>query len=274
MRRQIGVALVAVVMCVAAVILGCQQSAAPEKGAGSGKEAPRVATPATDSAGWGTLRGRVVFAGDKLPESSPLKVEKDMEHCLAKGAIKSEQWVVNPQNRGVRWAVVFLKPAKGKKLAVHETLRKPNQDEVVIDQPQCAFEPHVLAMREGQNLLAKNPSPVPHNVMFKGFKNSANVQIPPGQSHVFRPELESGAIKLGCGAHAWMEGYLWVFDHPYFAVTDGDGNFEIKLAPSGAQNLVVWHEVPEYVPDPKGQPVEIKPDGTTDVGELMIKPKN
>ena len=39
-----------------------------------------------------------------------------------------------------------------------------------------------------------------------------------------------------------MTGYVRVFDHPYFAVTDENGNFEIKNAPAGKFRIVYWHE--------------------------------
>jgi hypothetical protein len=39
-----------------------------------------------------------------------------------------------------------------------------------------------------------------------------------------------------------MTGYVRVFDHPYYAVTDDDGNFEIKNAPAGKYRIVYWHE--------------------------------
>jgi hypothetical protein len=36
------------------------------------------------------------------------------------------------------------------------------------------------------------------------------------------------AIKLICNVHPWMSGYVHVFDHPFFAVSDKDGNFTIS----------------------------------------------
>ncbi len=236
-----------------------------------GSAAQKPITPA--AAGWGVIRGRLVFAGASLPERVQLKIEKDAEHCLSKGPLYGEAWVVNPQNRGVRWVTVFLKPAKGSKLPIHDSLKDPPKDPAVLDQPVCAFEPHVLAIREGQKLLAKNPAPVAHNVMITGFRNSSNVQIPPGQSSTFALLAEQGAVRLACGAHPWMAGHVWIFEHPYFAVTDADGTFEIKLAPAGSQTLVVWHEAAAYLPDAKGRVIEVKADGVTDLGEIAVKPK-
>jgi hypothetical protein len=39
-----------------------------------------------------------------------------------------------------------------------------------------------------------------------------------------------------------MNGWIYVFDHPYFAVTDADGSFTIKDVPPGDHVLELWHE--------------------------------
>jgi plastocyanin len=220
----------------------------------------------------------VVFAGETLPEKIPLSVDKDVDHCLARGPIHSEKWVVNAQNKGVRWVVVFLKPPAGQSLAIHDSLRQPKQKEVVVDQPQCAFEPHVVVLQTGQTLVAKNSSPITHNMVMKGVKNEYNDLIPAGRSLTY-PVGEKlvphySPVKLSCGAHLWMEGVGWIFDHPYYTVTDAEGKFEIPLAPSGEQNLVIWHESAGYAPDSKGRVIEVKGgEAVTDLGQIAIKPK-
>src|SRR5262245_57105716 len=54
-----------------------------------------------DDAQWGAVKGRVVFAGDTLPEPKKAVVNKDEEHCLSKGTIYTDEWVINPKNKGV-----------------------------------------------------------------------------------------------------------------------------------------------------------------------------
>ena len=49
-------------------------------------------------------------------------------------------------------------------------------------------------------------------------------------------------FSYSCSIHPWMKGYVGTFAHPYFAVTDADGNFEIKNAPAGDWRLLVWQE--------------------------------
>ncbi len=224
---------------------------------------------------WGTIRGQVVYGGNQLPAPVPLKVDKDLQCCMPDGKpVFSQKWVVNPQNKGVRWIVVFLRPAEGQKLEIHPSLEKPKDPEIVLDQPNCVFTPHVLVMRKGQKLTAKNPDQVPHNVLITGINFSDNKNLPVGQSYTWDSlQADYRPSKLGCGQHPWMEGYLWVLAHPYFTVTDEDGKFEIKLAPTGTQNVVIWHET-GLVTERAGKPVEVKAGQVADLGKIEIKPKN
>lgn len=262
---------------VLAFALGCGGNNSEPAPAAKAPRSKADAARSTDespvaASGWGTIKGRVVFGGAKLPEVANVNVAKDTEHCLSRGPIPNEEWVVNRENRGTRWAVVFLKAPRGKKLAIHDTLKEPNPKEVVLDQPTCRFEPHVLAMRKGQKLVSKNPAPVAHNIQVQGISNTFNVTLPPGSAHTFEFEPEFGPLKMSCSVHPWMQAFTWVFDHPYYAVTDADGRFEIKLAPAGSQTLVVWQEVAGYVPEAKGRTIEVKPDGVLDLGEIVVKP--
>jgi hypothetical protein len=79
-------------------------------------------------------------------------------------------------------------------------------------------------------------------------------------------------VTLTCNIHPWMNGWVRVFDHPYFAVTDADGKFEIPQAPVGNYLLFVWHESAGFL-DGKagrnGRPVAIVPAGL-DVGQLQL----
>jgi hypothetical protein len=234
-------------------------------------------------AGWGTVKGQVVFAGDKIPERVKQNVDKDKEHCLSKGDILNEDWVVNPKNKGVRWAIVWLaadnnlkNPAK--KMPIHPSLAKSKTPEVVLDQPCCAFEPHVLAMRDDQTLVFKNSGAVAHNVNY----GLGNPLLPPkGEHKVEGLQYKWAGMSVGCNIHTWMKAHVYVFDHPYFAVTDENGNFEIKDAPAGDYYLIVWHDT---IKDAKpimvdgkpvitgGQKITIKADAENKVEPIGLKP--
>jgi hypothetical protein len=238
-------------------------------------------TAAADKAdGWGTIKGQVVFEGDKIPEREKINVDKNQEHCLSKGPLYKEDWVVNPKNKGVRWVLVWLAPEPdGQPLPIHPDLQKVNGKAPTLDQPICQFVPHCLGIREGQELLVKNSSPISHNVNWTGhpLKNKGgNVLISAGGSYTIKDlKAQKLPLKVACNLHGWMSAWLGVFDHPYFAVTDEDGKFEIKQAPAGKWRLMVWQESIGWrggVKGSKGEEVTIKPGGTTDLGKLGVKP--
>ncbi len=39
-----------------------------------------------------------------------------------------------------------------------------------------------------------------------------------------------------------MKGWLVVAEHPYYVLTDEDGNFKITDVPPGTYTLQLWHE--------------------------------
>jgi hypothetical protein len=80
---------------------------------------------------------------------------------------------------------------------------------------------------------------------------------------------------LCCNIHPWMNARVGVFDHPYFAVTDERGAFEIRLAPKGAWRLKVWHEKVGWrggAEGKDGQKIEVRDQRVTDLGDLDLKP--
>ncbi len=289
MRRSYGVLGPLVTVAGLALLLnGCQrlakaraleEAAARQAAAERASFEARAAAEDNKDAAWGTIKGRVVFGGDTVPERKQVNVTKDQEHCLSKGPLLSDELVVNKKNKGVRWAFVWLLPAKDgdPPLPVHPGLKEIKKTEVEIDQPCCQFVPHAVGIRQGQEIVAKNSAPVQHNVHWiGGLKNGdGNVIVPAGQSYTIKGLVANRLpVKLSCDIHGWMSGWIRIFDHAYFAVTDEDGKFEIKLAPAGKFRLMVWQETVGYIPAGarNGTPIEIKGGDSTDQGEIKMQP--
>jgi len=180
----------------------------------------------------------------------------------------------------VRWAFVWLAPLEksGPPLAIHPSLKDIKEKQVVLDQPCCAFTPHAIAIREGQEVVAKNSSPIVHNTNWQGhpLKNSGgNRAVPAGGSIVIDGlKADKYSVKIACNIHPWMSSWIRVYDHPYFALTDENGNFDIKLAPVGKYRLVGWHEAVGWLTPggyDGGIPVTITEKGL-DVGNIEMKP--
>jgi hypothetical protein len=220
---------------------------------------------------WGTVKGQVVFVG-KVPEAMKINVGM-FQQCLRKGPLVDETWVVNPKNQGVRWVFVWLAPEKkGDTLKIHPKLQPIKDKEVIMDQPCCQFEPRVLGLRQGQVLVFKNTDQIPHNVNYVSIRNpSNNVLVPPGgelKEANFKADRLPTTVK--CDIHGWMRGYVRIYDHPYFSVTDADGKFELKDAPAGKHRLITWHETGWGQGGAEGIEVIIQGGATTDV-KLQLK---
>ena len=205
-----------------------------------------------NAADWATVKGQVVFpAGKKIPERKELNVTQDKDHCLSKGKILDESVIVNPKNRGVKNVVVWLRPANkspqakfGKnEIFPDDAKRKPVEH--VISQPCCMFTDRITLARIGDKIVVKNPAPVPHNFFWSSANNGeVNQTIPKMDAYKMPNALvaEGPPIQYKCTIHGWMTGYVRIFDHPYYAITDEDGKFEIKNAPVGNYRIVYWHE--------------------------------
>jgi hypothetical protein len=280
MIRYLSAALAAVGLSFAAAGCGttvdANNSGAGAKGDDKGKPGEAKAG-AEGAGGWGTIKGRIVWSGAKLPKQAEVKVTVDKDHCLAKGVLLDNLFEVNPKNKGFKNVFVALKPPPDETLPVHPKLKDPPKEPVVVDQPRCLFIPRALAVREGQEILAKNSSPVVHNIRWAGdpdLNPGGNITLPAGKSLVIK-NLKAQPLPLivGCNIHPWMSGRLAVYDHPYFAVTDADGNFEIKLAPAGARRLTAYHEGLGWRGGAKGkagQEITVKAGGVTDLGDLPM----
>lgn len=238
-----------------------------------------VATsPATAQQKWADVTGQIIFGGKEVPKKEEVEVTKDREHCLSKGALHAQNWIVDPQTKGVANAVIWLRPVESKERipelpsdVIKPELAKPSPKPAVMDQPCCHFEPHVVAMQAGQTFLVKNSAPIPHNVNLavsprSGMSGFNQILPPKTEKSVSDVKAWYTPMNIRCDIHPWMQAYAWVFPHPYYAVTDGKGNFTLKDAPVGKYNMVVWHEAVGYLggaPGMFGQTIEIKEDGTT-----------
>ena len=53
--------------------------------------------------------------------------------------------------------------------------------------------------------------------------------------------LPAGRYDLTCKRHPWKRACAILLDHPYVALTDGAGNFEMRDIPAGKYTLDLWH---------------------------------
>ena len=194
---------------------------------------PVAAYQAVDVTDGGTIAGVVRVARPLPPPLPPLEVFKNRPVC---GQTVASDALVVAADGGLRYAVVSLDGiARG---------RAPEREAVTtIDNVGCRFVPHVASASVGQWILFRNSDPILHNADGRmAGKTLFNVALPKGRE-VRRPLVEPGLIEISCDVrHTWMRAYVLVTEHPYHAVTDAEGAYEIRDVPPGRYAVRLWHE--------------------------------
>jgi plastocyanin len=199
-------------------------------GAGLGAALWLSGTPAFAN---GSVTGTVHIASP-APKIAPHPVVKDGGIC---GHDAPNESVVVGQSGCLRNVVVFVKDARFEG-------KPPPVAGATLDQKKCRYLPHVQALTVGTPLSLMNNDAVLHNVHANEENMTVfNVAMPIKGQKLPIPMRKAGLMKLQCDAgHTWMNGWIYVFDHPYFAVTDDGGTFTIKDVPPGEHVLEFWHE--------------------------------
>ena len=201
---------------------------------------------------WGSIKGQIVADGAvaslKLLVTKGDAGAKDSSVCAAQD-VPDESLVVDAKSGGIANVVIYLqkKPAK-----VHPDLEKSKEKEVLFDQKGCQFLPHVLLVRNDQQVRVKSDDAVAHNTHTYPLKNKQEnfVVSPNDRTGGAVPSVtlaERLPAKVGCDIHPWMQAYWVILDHPYAAVTKADGTFEIKGLPVGDHVFTVWQEKVGYL---------------------------
>jgi hypothetical protein len=184
-----------------------------------------------------TLSGSVTFIG-KVPKA--LKIDMSADPTCAQGNpdLRTEWFVV----RNDRLANVLVYISAGEILDRH-SFETPSTA-VLMERKGCRYEPHVLGLQVNQPLMIINSDNTQHNTHPVPKINAEWNQTQPEGAAPFvktfaRPEL---LIPFKCNQHPWEKTYVSVFNHPFFAVTDEDGNYKIEGLPAGSYIITAWHE--------------------------------
>ncbi len=185
-----------------------------------------LGSPALDAAGSeaGTIEGTVTYQAD------------------AKRPWRFARYYVNSAKTGeLAEAVVALRA-------------KPSVDSerpattIGIDQANFQFTPETVAIRQGDSIRFTNSDTATHNVQSSGEIANFNANTPGGGSHTFRFDKAGGTRQpamIGCVFHSAMRAHVFVFDHPWYAVTPSTGRFRLENVPPGEYELEMVHPAGE-----------------------------
>lgn len=238
---------VGIIMC---VVAGCGGGDGADQQAGGPEVAPVVVdNPAT-------VTGHVAFSGTP-PAPQPIDMRDEPtcaeQHDNGVAVDDAHDVVVNDG----RLQNVFVYISDGVSGSFPES-----GDPVLIEQRGCIYHPRVTGAQAGQTITFRNSDGLLHNIkavpsVNRGFNISQPNNMDTARNFA-QPEV---MVPIECNVHGWMQAYIGVVEHPYFAVSGADGTFSIGNLAPGTYTLTAWHE--RY--GTQTQQLTVGPDETADL---------
>ena len=190
-----------------------------------------------DASTAGSITGTVTLDGAP-PVSKTIDMSASPACVQANSSPVVAPSVLTGENGALANVVVYVKSGLG-----NYRYDTP-MDTAVLEQKSCMYEPHVVALMTNQPFEIQNNDPTMHNVHplpkhNRQWSTSQPVGSAALKSTFARPEFAMGVL---CNIHPWMRAWIFVFDHPYYAVTSRTGKFELKNLPPGTYTIEAWHE--------------------------------
>jgi len=201
--------------------------------------------------GGATVKGTVVFSGTPPPDET-IRIDRNTGYCGE--TQQAGKYLIN--NGRIKNVVVWIEGVRYGK-SIPESVVK-------IEISRCRVQPLVSVGFVGGIYRIINRDPILHTIQLKlelsyhkevskrPLPDGAtvyNLALPKQDMEITRPikwfhryTEKTGFLRVTSNAHPWMRGFIFVFDHPYAAVTDEAGSFVISNIPSGRYTLKIWHE--------------------------------
>jgi plastocyanin len=195
--------------------------------------APGVSNP-VDSATAGSLKGSIKLEG--TPPAAQTINRRSDPYCEQQGEARTQNFIVD--NGGLENVFVYVKSGLGDmKFPVPTT-------PVVLDQKGCTYAPRVFGIQAGQPLEILNSDETLHNIHALPMNNREfnRGQALKGLKHMHVFTTAEVMVPFKCDVHNWMNAWVGVLDHPFYAVSGAGGAFEIANLPPGTYTIEAWHE--------------------------------
>lgn len=220
---------------------------------------------------WGSVRGQILIEGE-IPKVDLLVPAggdiKDKEICASKDHY-SESVLIHKESKGLANVFIYLARNPGH---IHPAVQRKPEQAVEFGAVNCRYVPHNIIVRAGQPIEVRFDDAIAHNLHLYPLKNSPPATLIPPQGvapvNIVLPVAETLPVKVTCDFHPWMSAYWLVVDHPYAAISDEHGRFEINNLPVGDHVFRVWHEKAGYLN--RSYPIKVNADDCVDLPPMKI----
>lgn len=237
--RALGLWPLAAALSIALVGIGCsgeptsssKQGAVESPVANRDAPVPQAASPQTT----GAITGAVHFVGEP-PSARTIRMAADPYCAGAHAEGATSRAVVVGAEGGLGGVFVYVKSGLSGAFAAPKT-------PAVITQRGCQYSPKMVGVQTGQPLEISNGDSTLHNVHALPERNRGfNLAMPQaGMKSTKKFDQPEVLVRIKCDVHPWMEAFVGVVDHPFFAVTGSDGKFTIEGLPPGSYEIEAVH---------------------------------
>ncbi|MDH3504744.1 MAG: hypothetical protein OEM58_09495 [Nitrospirota bacterium] len=210
----------------------------------------------------GTIQGHVTFSGTP-PTPLRFAVEKNPEICGQERSLMK----VETHNGGLTGAVVVLEGVQTGKPFPEQafTGHLPGEGEfryqggktlgLQVKTKGCNFGPFTGVIAADEPVQFGNQDPIKHTLHTFSARDTKGTILRTIHNQDIHPQdtvdrtFDSGklrgnpVVRLTCNRHDFMQNWLYVVDHPYFAISDTEGRFTITQIPPGTYTLLAWHPI-------------------------------
>jgi hypothetical protein len=182
----------------------------------------------------GSLTGAVRFTGE-APEDTAITITRDERVC----GNSLRRVTVETSGDRIAGAVVWLADVRSGRPV-------PLTKRFELIQTRCTFGPLVQVAIAGGALNVRSDDAVNTRTVVVDTRTLDTLAVLPFNSPGALVPLDAqlrrpAMLEIRSTTHPWMEAWVAVLDHPYFATTGRDGSFAVEDIPAGSYKVKAWH---------------------------------
>ena len=181
----------------------------------------------------GSIEGVVEYSGASVPKDPMVMLSSETKYCGE--SLPARKYLI--KNKKIENVIVYISDIKSGKAIPSEP--------VTVTNLKCEFLPHIAVGFKGKKIIMRTDDPFLHTFDVHAFLNQKELYhfaLHEKGSSVTKTLLKAGLLVLSDYAHPWEHAYVYIFEHPYAAITDEQGKFVINDIPPGTYVVESWHE--------------------------------